>query len=196
MLARSVARDATSFLALAASLSVIGVAAAATASAATIDVTVDCSTGHDTRPVGNLAAESGHTLVFAGAACGFGSSYDSAGIFTSYASQDYRADGPWLFVISGDAPASLYGSDVTLYIIVDNNVSGSGTTSVFSGQYYTLTITRPADGVPVNPPWLQAVGRGSSTGACADGWVPSYAQWPNGGSGGYVCEFVRPTYGP
>jgi len=36
--------------------------------------------------------------------------------------------------------------------------------------------------------WLQAVGRSSSTGGCLDGWGASWAWWPNGGTGGWICE--------
>ena len=175
-------------------LSSIGVAQAASATAAVINVTVNCTTGHDTRPVENLTADAGDTLSLSGSGCGFGSSFDSSQIFTTYASQ-YFAPGPYIFVIADDAAAGLYGTESNPYIFVDNNVASSGTTSNYSGQYYTLTVTLRTSLTAVNPPWLQAVGRTTSTGACPDGWSPSYAQWPNGGAGGWVCEFVQPTYG-
>ena len=38
------------------------------------------------------------------------------------------------------------------------------------------------------PPWLQAYGRPAITSVCSEGWNPSWAQWPNGYSGGYTCE--------
>ena len=37
-------------------------------------------------------------------------------------------------------------------------------------------------------PWHQAIGRPSATAACQSGWHPSWAQWPNGGTGGWTCE--------
>ena len=36
--------------------------------------------------------------------------------------------------------------------------------------------------------WLQAVGRANSTDGCSEGWYPSWAWWPNGGTGGWTCE--------
>lgn len=32
-------------------------------------------------------------------------------------------------------------------------------------------------------------------GVCPEGWGPSWAQWPNGGTGGYVCVTTVPAYG-
>ena len=37
------------------------------------------------------------------------------------------------------------------------------------------------------PPWLLSVGRASADAPCPDGFDPSWAQWPDGGAGGYVC---------
>lgn len=37
-------------------------------------------------------------------------------------------------------------------------------------------------------PWHQAIGRPSATATCQSGWHPSWAQWPNGGAGGWTCE--------
>jgi subtilase family serine protease len=37
-------------------------------------------------------------------------------------------------------------------------------------------------------PWFQAIARPSATAACQTGWRPSWAQWPNGGEGGWTCE--------
>jgi hypothetical protein len=41
---------------------------------------------------------------------------------------------------------------------------------------------------PVPPPWLQAYQRPGPTSACMDGWNPSWALWPENGTGGYTCE--------
>lgn len=38
------------------------------------------------------------------------------------------------------------------------------------------------------PPWVQGYGRSSSAEACLEGWSPSYAAWPNGGTGGWTCQ--------
>ena len=47
----------------------------------------------------------------------------------------------------------------------------------------------PVVDVPAEPnAWLQAVGRANSTDGCSEGWYPSWAWWPNGGTGGWTCE--------
>lgn len=43
--------------------------------------------------------------------------------------------------------------------------------------------------------WLRMIVRPDKDGACPDGWGPSWAQWPNGGAGGYVCVQTIPAYG-
>jgi hypothetical protein len=54
----------------------------------------------------------------------------------------------------------------------------------------TLTVPVIACGEDPSPPpkWLQSYARAGSGQACADGWGPSYAQWPNEGTGGWVCD--------
>jgi ubiquitin-large subunit ribosomal protein L40e len=47
----------------------------------------------------------------------------------------------------------------------------------------------------VIPAWQQAYARGSADEACAPGWGPSWAQWPNGGTGGWTCDREIPSLG-
>jgi hypothetical protein len=58
---------------------------------------------------------------------------------------------------------------------------------------YVLSLTLDwADATP--PPWMQAIGRDSAVASCPVGYNPSWAQWPNGGTGGYTCDkFVSAT---
>ena len=42
----------------------------------------------------------------------------------------------------------------------------------------------------VPPAWDQAIARPTSTSTCPTGMNPSWAQWPNHGSGGYTCEWA------
>jgi len=44
------------------------------------------------------------------------------------------------------------------------------------------------DPAQVPPSWHQSIGRNSSDAECPSGWNPSWAQWPNGGNGGFVCN--------
>lgn len=45
------------------------------------------------------------------------------------------------------------------------------------------------------PLWLQSIGRESASTACPEGYSGSWALWPNGGTGGYVCNKSVPAYG-
>ena len=47
--------------------------------------------------------------------------------------------------------------------------------------------------VVVIPAWLQSYGRASAAEVCAEGWGPSWAQWPNDGTGGWTCDREVPS---
>ena len=57
-----------------------------------------------------------------------------------------------------------------------------------------LVLTRAGSGlVPhqvLPPDWHQSIGRTSADEKCPTGWSPSWAQWMNDGSGGFVCNRV------
>ena len=36
--------------------------------------------------------------------------------------------------------------------------------------------------------WFQSYGRESADATCEEGWYPSWAYWPNNGTGGWVCN--------
>lgn len=38
------------------------------------------------------------------------------------------------------------------------------------------------------PPWYQAIGRPTEASPCPEGYLPSWAEWPNEGKGGFTCE--------
>jgi len=44
--------------------------------------------------------------------------------------------------------------------------------------------------------WHQAYGRSEVESTCTDGWQPSWAQWPNDGAGGFVCNRQIYAYYP
>ena len=56
-------------------------------------------------------------------------------------------------------------------------------------------IYQPAASPVVVPMWQQSVGRHAVTDPCADGYSPSWAMWPNNGTGGYVCTRFVPAFG-
>jgi hypothetical protein len=43
--------------------------------------------------------------------------------------------------------------------------------------------------------WMQAYGRATPTAPCDAGWWGSYADWPNGGHGGWTCDRYVAIYG-
>lgn len=45
------------------------------------------------------------------------------------------------------------------------------------------------------PNWVQQYARASADEKCLDTWYPSYAMWPNGGKGGWVCTRIIPSLG-
>jgi ubiquitin len=45
------------------------------------------------------------------------------------------------------------------------------------------------------PMWFQSYGRAGAGVACDDGWAPSWAWWPNAGTGGWTCDRMIPALG-
>jgi hypothetical protein len=73
-----------------------------------------------------------------------------------------------------------------LFVAVAKN--GTGNRVMTSGTY----VRSSANAVPL---WMQAVGRQTATDSCPDGYTPSWAAWPNRGTGGWVCNRFIPAYG-
>ena len=70
-----------------------------------------------------------------------------------------------------------------------------GLCSAVNGGYPFLTVfyaTSPcvttSDTAQVPPSWFQSTGRMNSAEPCEPGWNSSWAQWMNGGLGGFVCN--------
>ena len=57
------------------------------------------------------------------------------------------------------------------------------------GAWYYMTVPAGPSGPPT---WLQAIGRPDHTADCPFGYGPSWAEWPNDRTGGWVC--VREYY--
>ncbi len=51
-------------------------------------------------------------------------------------------------------------------------------------------LEAPAATGSTPPPWFQSHARINANDTCEAGWSSSWAQWPNGGSGGFVCNRV------
>jgi len=82
------------------------------------------------------------------------------------------------FTIRSGAPAGTYAAAVT--------VAPTGGSPGSSTKYGGLTVTTRTGSPPV---WHQSYSVERSA-DCASGWAKSWAQWPNDGSGGYVCNRV------
>ena len=84
---------------------------------------------------------------------------------------------------SGD-PAALSPGRYTVGIF-DNDVEQDTVTIDLAGlQESDLTI------------WHKSVGRDGSEATCPEGHQPSWAQWPNDGTGGFVCNHQSYAYYP
>jgi len=82
--------------------------------------------------------------------------------------------------------ASLNAS--TIYVYVPNPTYTNPPVPVTP----TLLVGTTATPIPM---WHQAISRASATATCPDGYTGSWATWPNGGKGGYVCNRSVPAYG-
>jgi hypothetical protein len=96
----------------------------------------------------------------------------------------------------GTAVANISGSSYTVtytagprsgtdYLDVSNTgaTRSRGYRTLSNSNSYSMTI--PGSDQPA--PWLQAYARRSAD-TCQTGWSPSWAEWPNGGTGGFTCE--------
>lgn len=54
--------------------------------------------------------------------------------------------------------------------------------------YASSPCIQASDTSQIPPSWLQATGRINGQESCEIGWNPSWAQWMNGGTGGFVCN--------
>jgi len=94
---------------------------------------------------------------------------------------------------SSDDSATLDLSSADSFTLVvtayTSGASGLGAFNLDGPGVASLASPAPAsDATPPPPPWLKAYARASALDTCDEGWTPSYAAWPNDGTGGWVCE--------
>lgn len=58
-----------------------------------------------------------------------------------------------------------------------------------------VDVVQADEEIPAIPPWQQSVGRASATATCASGWQPSWQQWAEHITGGWVCTRTIPSLG-
>jgi hypothetical protein len=173
--------NAARFASLIASSALVGsmIALAPPAAAVEQSVAVNCGSGD----VAEFSVSPGDTIVFsfADSSCSFFISGMDQAAFQSYI----------------DANADLTGTGGTA--IGDHGAMIVTYTAGPRGGVDTFTVVPPTRGWSINEyrmygsgggnppaPWLQAVGRASGA-TCPAGWNPSWAQWPNNNTGGFVC---------
>ena len=114
---------------------------------------------------------------------------------------DFLADGSTSTVITTDTPVyGLTGSTrlppcnyvMAAFSAVYQNGDPAPTPTEVGGVM-SFTI---ADGDPDKTIWYQSIGPDSNASTCPDGWQPSWAQWPNNGAGGFVCNKQTYRYYP
>ena len=170
----------------------VALATAPAASAAEIQVPVNCVTG-DLTDNSELAAHPGDTLVLVGEACDWPNTNPNfAWLFESY---PLTLDAPHRWVVGSRTPAGTYGgptgNDFTMYVINGSGWVCGGEAYPCGSAFFLRLVVDP----PPIPDWVQAYGRGSADDACIDQWHPSWNQWANDGTGGYVCTRTIPQYG-
>ncbi len=79
------------------------------------------------------------------------------------------------------APADGTSSD-SFYVVAAEQGSG------VAGYLFTVTVGGPAASTTPPEMWFQSYGRAGGDTECLVGWSPSYAMWPNDGTGGWVCD--------
>ena len=110
-----------------------------------------------------------------------GSGKDSGGVAIGLAA--YSADAvTWKRVPIISATWSSIQADDDGFIAL--GYYSNGNTVIMRGG---LVAPGSSGGYAISP-WMQSIGRPARDVTCPAGWAPSWAQWPNGDSGGFVCD--------
>jgi hypothetical protein len=95
--------------------------------------------------------------------------------------------------VNGSAVTSGQASGAISLLVGSNTITTVVTAVDTTTKTYIVIITRgefPEVELlsPMPPTWFQAYSRPTMDSGCSDGYYPSYAEWPNGGRGGWTCE--------
>lgn len=183
---------------------VVTIASAPAASAATINLTADCSsTAPPIQSVTQIVADAGDTIVIAGGAdCLLALGLDPAVVSPNRPTADPA--GTFTFVLAGDLAPGNYGGNYEGGNIIDVNNDPDGGPrcnasatfdNVCGGQWYVTIRGAATDAAAPIPAWVQGYGRASADEVCLEGWNASWAEWMNDGTGGFVCERSIPSLG-
>jgi len=98
---------------------------------------------------------------------------------------------------SGTVKATITVDPLSTDVDISNGyayVTNQDGPSTSEGTVSVIWIGLPASAA-ATPMWQQAIGRTSSAATCPTGYTPSWDYWPNGGTGGFVCNRFVPVYG-
>jgi hypothetical protein len=145
---------------------------------------------------GITASINGTPLVVA---CGTG----TEGAFNTIIVRNYWSSGP---VTTSDVITMTWGATAATRTGTGSASSFGVSADVGAGPSFTmvtpsLTGSSPSssgssDSGPDLTMWYQSIGRHSSDSACPSGYAGSWAQWPNGQQGGWVCNREIFAYQP
>jgi hypothetical protein len=110
----------------------------------------------------------------------------------------------WKGAVGGELVSDRDGIVCMLMFVTDGGVPSDVRSSTVSTTYHVTINDGPA-GSPVPatcggdasaiPAWVQAYGRASAEAGCADGWSPSWQEWAEPVTGGWVCTRSVPSVG-
>ena len=192
-----------------AALSIAGacVMAAAPAQAAAQTITTDCSTGDAI----HIYARPGDTITIVmtspdctdiwnlGQVTTGALHYESTpnpGDYTpDYSYQSGEVEPDWYVTNSASPTTTVTTLLATQGASPGVALSPGDQISVIEGSNFNAAVIwegleAPAAGGSTPPPWFQSHGRIGANDTCEAGWSSSWAQWPNGGTGGFVCNRV------
>lgn len=110
-------------------------------------------------------------------------------------------DEPFVWVISASAPLGQAAPDTAQFCVGSGDLMQDPRTCFILNVVAPGAIapaqavdTTPVDTTPV-PDWLQAYGRIGPNASCEVGWSPSWQEWAQAVTGGWVCTRSLPSYG-
>ena len=189
------------------------VATAPAASAVDIDIFVSCSQAYS-EDVQVIEAQPGDRIVIEfgiNGLCDNGLYYVNAttsdgfeGIFES--GYPNGEDGktpdlpgpPYIWEIKSNVAGVFGGPDDSVLQVFTANSCGVNNNTSCGQEYYLFigdTIAGSPQGSEGPPVWNQSYARANQDEECAAGWSPSWDFWPNGGTGGWVCNRTVPATG-
>lgn len=170
------------------------------ASAAQLNVGVNCVDALLTTTI-EIAVQPGDTITFIGVGpCDTASVSPPFGLLFENPI-DQSGPGPYVYTIRSTVPPGTYGDTsgdwaMSVSRLYDTPYCGpSNTVPCGSSYFFTITAAPAAAAETPIPMWVQAYGRPSADAPCLDGWDPSWSQWPNHGTGGFVCQRSIKAFG-